>query len=1501
MKYNEPLDLSNETSLKKIIGWIKPHSTVLEFGPASGKMTRYLKEQLQCKVYIVEIDTTFFDCAIRYAEDGILGNIDEGGWLQKFADIQFDYVVFADVLEHLYNPLSALQKSILLLKDDGSVLVSLPNLAHSDILINLYNNKFQYTEEGLLDETHIRFFSYESIDIFCQNAGLHPIEKDAVRIAPFCTEQKPKLDEISDELRVLMENRPYFNVYQFVYRLQKSEYAFKHGLRTPIQLVDEESAVNSKLYFDTGDGFGEGNALLLQPRKHNNIFVVAIQLPDHTRICRFDPLVGKACLITQISIFLDGQQVQPSFHNGIVFEENTYFCTKETSFIFGVESTAKRNIYIEYILREATEYDFLHFKAINHFFQRTNDCETENHLLSDKIETLHDEIQTKNEQVYKLSGKIEILHDEIQTKNEQVYQLKKNKLALQDELDDQYAEAKRVECELQLLKNDLEEMCNAYRVISQSRFWKITAPARKCLDAAKRIFRRNKEKLSAEDQVLDVIYSIDAKSYEGGYLTVRGWLFSPNVTLSKLQIVLSYSRGTYALDAMYGLMREDVYNAYKHDNAMHSGFFLQADVENLGSFDMYLRWFVGSETKQMRIGGFKVNSRSRFRYLSSNINKNNLKKLITYLMQGKLHLILDAIHRPRIKTGAEYDVKAINYRNFSSQYLTGSSEPINSFKLECVDIVLPVYNGYEYFDALFCSIPQTQVPYRLIIIDDHSSDPRVWEYLQNMASSDFRIILLHNDTNQGFVKTVNRGLCESKGHVVILNTDVELPEQWLERLIAPIMKEPMVASVTPFSNCATICSFPVFAQDNPLFEGLNHYDIDRAFRKLNPQYVELPTGVGFCMAMGRAAIDKVGIFDADSFARGYGEENDWCQRAIKMGYKNAIAENLFVYHKHGGSFPDEEKKRLIEQNGRMLLKKHPNYNQDVAKFCEADPLYSVRQYVIVQIINNMSDVTTWVTFDHSLGGGATAYLEKRLREAQRENTAAFIVRYHVHKQFYTLSFSFREYRVDFEFAVFSEMIDFLSSMRLQTIYVNELVSYPDLYSAFNQLCRLKEKCAARLIFFAHDYFAICPMINLVDHGGSYCGIPEDIHVCELCAKRNVNNHYQAYESIELWRSKWSWLLGQCEEIVVFSRDTRKKLENVYGSLGTIKVEPHQISYIPPFEKRIKTTDVYTIGLLGNMHFHKGLEILKDLIRIVEAEEQIRIVLIGTADSIQDSRNFYQTGAYRLEDLATLTLKHDIDIFFIPSIVPETFSYTTAEVMLMDLPIAVFNLGAPAERVKDYEKGIVIDEMNAGCALREIKAFLQSHSGQLAAPRKNQHKILFVIEAHSFASRYRVEHCIEELMFEGVTAELVTLNEIEKVNSFDNYQEIVIYRCPHTNSLERLIDACHREGIRVYFDIDDYVFMYEKIKDLLFLQANEYRAFETYCHRIDQSMQLCDEYIASTQALHQAIEEHFPNKPVHINRNVASLEMTALSLLAASEVSSHDNVVLGIFQRFKNTR
>ncbi len=199
----------------------------------------------------------------------------------------------------------------------------------------------------------------------------------------------------------------------------------------------------------------------------------------------------------------------------------------------------------------------------------------------------------------------------------------------------------------------------------------------------------------------------------------------------------------------------------------------------------------------------------------------------------------------------------------------------------------------------------------------------------------FDVRVLGNSSNLGFIGSVNRSLAQVKGDVLLLNSDAIITRDSILTIARAAEAVPNAASITPWSNNAEICSFPNFCVNNLVPDNLEA--IARAATMLTPRYPELPTGVGFCMFMSQIALRRLGLFDGATFGRGYGEENDWCRRAVGFGMRNILCDNAFVAHTGGRSFSATGEAPGGE-NLRRLNARYPNYHDSVARFIEADSL-----------------------------------------------------------------------------------------------------------------------------------------------------------------------------------------------------------------------------------------------------------------------------------------------------------------------------------------------------------------------------------------------------------------------------------------------------------------------------------------------------------------------------------------------------------------------------------
>lgn len=206
-----------------ILDRISEKSTVLEIGPATGYMTKIMKEKLGCRVFAIEGDAQMAKEAAIWCEKIIVADLDQGSWEEQFADICFDYIVISDVLEHLRLPQKTLEKAKNLLKKDGVLLLSIPNIAHDAVVMDLLEGVFQYRPWGLLDDTHVHFFTRKSILEMFEKSGVQGVEWGATNYTPDYVEIHQDYGKFSYWVQERLLARPDAHVYQFLVAVKRNE------------------------------------------------------------------------------------------------------------------------------------------------------------------------------------------------------------------------------------------------------------------------------------------------------------------------------------------------------------------------------------------------------------------------------------------------------------------------------------------------------------------------------------------------------------------------------------------------------------------------------------------------------------------------------------------------------------------------------------------------------------------------------------------------------------------------------------------------------------------------------------------------------------------------------------------------------------------------------------------------------------------------------------------------------------------------------------------------------------------------------------------------------------------------------------------------------------------------------------------------------------------------------------------------------------------------------
>ncbi|MFC2067704.1 class I SAM-dependent methyltransferase [Chloroflexota bacterium] len=320
----------------------------------------------------------------------------------------------------------------------------------------------------------------------------------------------------------------------------------------------------------------------------------------------------------------------------------------------------------------------------------------------------------------------------------------------------------------------------------------------------------------------------------------------------------------------------------------------------------------------------------------SSLQSNGLR---TKLVDSSFNVVNGVKQSVYVLEKADYVPKIIENLNKSPHLNVPDTESL-------VNVVVPIYNAYDDLERCLYSLFRHQDMYRIVLIDDCSTDKKVKDLLGTLKEHQCeRFKIVENEKNIGYLETVNKGMSIAIGDVILLNSDAIVTSGWANKMTSCAYSRDWIATVTPFTNNGGECSIPEFGQNNEIPEG---FTID-SFAELVEnssvkRYPELVTAVGFCIYIRRAIIDEIGYFDKKNFGKGYGEENDFSFRAMRKGYKNVLCDNTFVFHKGAASFLHAQEASL-RRNHITLGKMHPEFWPALLLFCQMNPLKELQDNV----------------------------------------------------------------------------------------------------------------------------------------------------------------------------------------------------------------------------------------------------------------------------------------------------------------------------------------------------------------------------------------------------------------------------------------------------------------------------------------------------------------------------------------------------------------------------
>lgn len=590
-----------------------------------------------------------------------------------------------------------------------------------------------------------------------------------------------------------------------------------------------------------------------------------------------------------------------------------------------------------------------------------------------------------------------------------------------------------------------------------------------------------------------------------------------------------------------------------------------------------------------------------------------------------------------------------------------------------VDIVIPVYRGLATTRRCIESVLEDldRPPGRIVVIDDESPEPALSAWLDKLAAAG-RIALLRNERNRGFVASVNRGMREAGAHdVVLLNSDTEVPSGWLSRLAAAAHRDPAIATASPFSNNATICSYPSLL-GGPLAFGRTLAELDDACRTANPgRSVDVPTTVGFCMYIKRVVLDAIGLFDEETFGRGYGEENDFCMRAAVAGWRHILACDVFVYHAGAVSFADESNERSSRAQD-ILLARYPAYGHLVARHVRQDDAGPFRMAVTARLFA-YSKLPTIVMVCHDLGGGVRLHIDRLVARLEgRANCLLMLAT--ARGSELSVPAAPGHPVLDLPAERLADLVRVLETAAVDRLHIHHLSGMDmDVQSIVHRL-------GVGFDMTVHDYFGICPQVNLLPWmDGVYCHEPEPA-ACNACIADRPSH---GARDILAWRLENAWQFRDAERVICPSTDVRDRLSR-FGLAERAIVAPHAPVRggawpLKPVKPRSAKLRIVLIGILAA---HKGAAMVE---AVLEAADPARLEfhLIGDVedDFPQAARDRMVIGGrYREDDLPMLIRASRAHVLWFPTSCPETYSYTLSAGIDAGLPIVASRIGALPERL-----------------------------------------------------------------------------------------------------------------------------------------------------------------------------------------------------------------------------
>jgi GT2 family glycosyltransferase/glycosyltransferase involved in cell wall biosynthesis len=615
-----------------------------------------------------------------------------------------------------------------------------------------------------------------------------------------------------------------------------------------------------------------------------------------------------------------------------------------------------------------------------------------------------------------------------------------------------------------------------------------------------------------------------------------------------------------------------------------------------------------------------------------------------------------------------------------------------------IDIIVPVYLGpEETLACLSAVVGTTAATANIVVVDDASPDPQLVETLQELAEAG-AITLLRNATNLGFAGSVNRALALRPGRdAVLLNADALPFGDWLRRLHAVAYSAANIGTVTPLSNNGSVASYPA-----PAGSDLSETEaaaLDGLVARVNAKLtVELPTGVGFCLYLRHDCLAATGLFDAATFGAGYGEENDFCLRARRRGWRHVLASNVYVRHLGSRSF-GARRAALTERNQRLLGLRHPGYDALVARFIAADPIRTVRRRLDEErLLAKEGEIVLLVTLQ--LPGGVERFVRQRCARLRARGLRPLILRPDgSNSRVCAVLDEDTDGYPDLRYGCPDDLTSFrtlLARLRIVGVELHHFLGHdPRAIEAILSLDVPHDT-------FIHDYSWVCPRLSLLGGNKTFCHEPV-LSTCEACAQTHGTSLADPATVRELRERSEIWLKA-ASAVIAPTADTAARVCRYFHGLQ-VRVEPWENDVRPATQRRAAAPPPVRVAILGAIGRQKGYEVLLACAQdAMQRALPIEFTVIGFTEddeALFETGKVFVTGVYEESEIDDLLRREAPHLALFPSVTPETWCYTLSHALRAGVPVIAFDLGAIAERLRGAGHGKVVPLSTDPASLNDV--------------------------------------------------------------------------------------------------------------------------------------------------------------------------------------------------------